>query len=110
MNISFLTNDIKDFIHTQVDVVKLKAVGKIEKVIANTILAVALAFLGFLILLFLSISAALAISSYAEKPFLGFLLVGLFYAVLAACVVAFKQKILNAPIINNLLSKVKYKR
>jgi hypothetical protein len=110
MNITSLTNDIKDYIGTQIDVIKLNAVKKIEKIVVNAILAIVLTFLGFFILLFLSISAALAISSYFGKPFLGFLLVGAFYLLLAISILLFRQKLLHVPIINSLLKKVKYKR
>jgi xanthine/uracil permease len=110
MNISSLTNDIKDYVHTQINVIKLNAVKKIEPVIASAILAIALGFLGFFALLFLSISAALAISSYAEMPFLGFLVVGCFYLLIATLIFIFRQKLLNKPIIKGLLKTLKYSR
>jgi hypothetical protein len=110
MNLAFIKDEIKDYINTQIDIVKLDTVSKVEKLIANTVLAIVLAITGFFVLLFFSMAAAVAISTATAKPFLGFLLVGGFYVLIALLIIALKQKLLNAPIINVLLKKIKYKK
>lgn len=109
MNLTALKDEIRDYIHTQVDVVKLKVASKAEKVMANSILAVALVSLGIFGLLFFSIAGAYAISSATGHMYLGFLLVGAFYVILGVLLFALRQRLLNAPIINALLKKLHYK-
>jgi ABC-type glycerol-3-phosphate transport system permease component len=96
MNIGTLKDDLKEYIHTQADIIKLKAIDKVQKVLANTILGITLALLSLFILLFFSFSAAYAISSSTGRPFLGFLIVGGFYLLLALVMVALRKKLLNA--------------
>lgn len=110
MGLAGIKEDVKDYIKTQVDVVKLKIAAKLEKVIANAIVAAALAVIGLFVLLFLSLAGAYAISTASDRPYLGFLVVGGFYAIIAVAIVALKEKLLNAPIMNSLLTKLKYKK
>ena len=102
---STLRDNIKDYVDTQINIIKLKAISKGGAAISGIIVGVALAVLSIFILMFLSFSAAYAISDATEKPFLGFLLVGAFYILLAILIIALKDKLLTIPIINSLLQK-----
>jgi hypothetical protein len=104
-----LNDNVKEFVDTKIDIIKLKAISKGAPMISNIIVGVALAFLGIFIIMFLSFSAAYAISSATEKPFLGFLLVAGFYILLAVLVVVLKNKLLTMPIMHSLLDSLYYK-
>jgi preprotein translocase subunit SecF len=105
-----LKDNVQEFVDTKIDIIKLKAISKGAPMISNIIVGVAMAFLGIFILMFLSFSAAYAISSATEKPFLGFLIVAGFYVLLAVLVVALKNKLLTAPIMQSLLNNLYHKK
>src|SRR5687768_6138677 len=92
-----LKDNVKEYVETKIDIIKLKAISKGAPMISNIIVGVALAFLAIFILMFLSFSAAYAISDASDKPFLGFLIVAGFYIVLAVLVLALKNKLLTMP-------------
>lgn len=104
-----LKENVKEFVDTKLDIIKLQAIRKGAPVISSIIVAVALLFLGIFILMFLSFSAAYAISDATDKPFLGFLVVGGFYMLLAGLVLALKNKLLTLPIMNSMLESLYYK-
>jgi hypothetical protein len=104
-----IKDNVKEYIDTKIDIIKLKAINQGGAAVSNVIVGVALAFLGIFIIMFLSFSAAYAISTATEKPYLGFLIVAGFYILLAVLVVVLKDKLLTMPIINSLLEKFYYK-
>lgn len=104
-----LKDNVQEFVDTKIDIIKLKAISKGAPMISNIIVGVAMAFLGIFIIMFLSFSAAYAISSATEKPFLGFLIVAGFYILLAVLVVVLKNKLLTTPIMQSLLNSLYYK-
>jgi hypothetical protein len=107
--ISGLKESAKDYLNSRLDVIKLKAINTGSSVAAGIAAGVALAVLGFLALIFLGFSAAYAISAAAERPWLGFLVVGGFYAILCVAIVMLKDKLITLPLINLLMKKIYYK-
>lgn len=107
---SSLKDNVQDYVETKLDIIKLKVISKGAPLISNIIVGVALAFLAIFILMFLSFSAAYAISDATNRPFLGFLCVAGFYILLAVLVVALKNKLLTMPIMHSLLDSLYYKK
>jgi hypothetical protein len=105
-----LKEDASDYIETKVKLIKLKTIDKAGSAISGAIAGVLIALFGFFLLLFLSLSAAFGISSISGRPFLGFLIVGLFYGLLIAGIIFFKEKMLTMPIIQMLLKRFYYIR
>ncbi len=108
-NTATLKDQISDFVEHKIDIIKLKAIKKGAPLVSNIIVGVAVAFLAIFFLMFLSFSAAYGISSATDRPFLGFLIVGGFYLILAVLVVALKDKLLTLPIMQSLLEALYYK-
>src|SRR4051812_39494519 len=108
-NTASLKDNVRDYVETQLDIIKLQAINKGSAAASGVIVGIAVAFLSIFILMFLSFSAAYAISAATEKPYLGFLLVAAFYIVLAVLVIALKDKLITMPLINSLLAKYYYK-
>lgn len=104
-----LKENIEDYIETKVDLVKLKTANKTGSIISRVILGLAVARLGWFIIIFLSLSAAYGISQATGKDYLGFLIVAGFYILLAVLIVVLREKLITMPIINLLLKKLKYK-
>jgi hypothetical protein len=100
-----LKDNLKDYVKAQLEVAKLQAINKGSTAATGVIVGVALAILSIFILMFLGFSAAYAISAATGKPFLGFLLVGVFFIILALVVVFMREKLITLPIVNALLAK-----
>jgi hypothetical protein len=100
-----IKENIMDYVETRINIIKLKAINTGGNILSGIIAGVLAALLGFFMLFFLSFSAAYAISSAAEKPFLGFLCVGGFYLLLLVLVIALKDKIIKGPIVNSFMKK-----
>jgi hypothetical protein len=110
METTGIKENIKEYIQTQIDIVKLKAINKGGEAISGVIVGITLGVLGFFIIFFLSFSAAYGISSASGHPFLGFLLVAAFYILLAVLIIVFKDKFITLPIINTLLKKFYFRK
>ncbi|MCE3258872.1 MAG: hypothetical protein K0S12_513 [Bacteroidetes bacterium] len=108
-NVQELKKDVEDYIENRIDIIKLKAIEKTGSIASGAIVGIAVAFLGFFLLLFLSIAAGFAIGEMTERNSIGFLCVGVFYGLIAAVILIFKEKLVTFPIINSLLKKYYYK-
>ena len=100
-----LKENVQDYVNTQLKVVKLRAIGKGSEAASSAIVGIGVAFLSVFIVMFLSFSAAYAISSATGRPFLGFLLVAAFYIMLAVLLIVLKERFITLPIMNSLLEK-----
>jgi hypothetical protein len=101
-----LKDNVRDYVKTQLDIVKLQAIGKGSAVASGAIVGIGVAILAIFILMFLGFSAAYAISSATGKQYLGFLLVAVFYIVLAVLLVVLRERFITLPLINTLMQKL----
>ncbi|MCE3227057.1 MAG: hypothetical protein K0S32_1608 [Bacteroidetes bacterium] len=108
-NVEEIKKDVEDYIDNRIDVIKLKAIDKAGSVASGLIVGIAIAFLGFFLLLFLSISAGFVIGEITGRNSIGFLCVALFYGLIATVILVFKEKLITFPIVNSLLKKYYYK-
>ena len=104
-----LPENIADYVSAKIDILKLKAIDKTAAAGTGIIVGIMLFVFGWFTLMFLSFTAAIAISSATGKAYLGFLLVAVFYTLLAIVLVLLKEKLITVPIINALLKKFYYK-
>lgn len=114
-NIAMETNAVKevkenveDYIHTKLNLIKLKTADKAGTAISGVVLSVIVARLFLFIMIFLSFAAAYAISQATGRDYLGFLIVAGFYILVAAAVIIFRERLLTMPIINALLKKLNF--
>jgi hypothetical protein len=106
---NMLKENIKDYINDKVDLVKLKTADRAGSAVSGVVVGLILARLFLFTMIFLSLSAAYAISQSTGKDYLGFLIVAGFYILLTVLVLLFREKFITMPIINSLLKKFKYK-
>ncbi len=104
-----LKKDLHDYIDTKLDLVKLKAIEKTGAIATGAIVGVSTTVLGYFFLLFLSLSAALGLGYLFDNYSLGFLCIAMFYGLVAAIIIIFKEKLITFPIVNMLLKKIYYK-
>jgi hypothetical protein len=103
-----LPENLQDYIDARISIVKLKIIDKIAATVTGVISAIVLFIFGLFTLLFISLSAAFAISEATGRSYLGFLAVAGIYTLLATLFVLLREKIIMMPIINSLLKKYYY--
>ena len=97
---------IKLYAEQQIDIVKLDAVEKSAKVISSMITSLILGTVALVVLLFLTIAAALFLGQILANPSLGFVLVSLFFVLIGALLYAFRKSIITSPIITLFISEI----
>jgi hypothetical protein len=101
-----LAEHIKEYVNTRISIIKLGIAEKASKLIAWIIAGVFLLFILLFFLVFLSLSAAHGIGDALGKPYLGFLIVGGFYLVLALFVWWLREKLLRIPLMNAMIRQM----
>jgi hypothetical protein len=83
----------------------LHASSKAADIISTLITTLVMAMIGLIILIFLSVGAALLIGEQLNKPSSGFFYVGIFYVIMGIIMYANKDNSIKLPIINSFIKK-----
>jgi hypothetical protein len=98
-----LSDHVKEYINTRVEITKLRIAEKTSLVIGNFIAAVIIALLFLFVLVFGSIAGAWALSDWIGKPYSGFLIVAGFYLLLGIIVWAARGRLIRFPVMNAII-------
>jgi hypothetical protein len=86
----------------------LNASSKAADSISTIATTLVMGAIGIMVLIFLSIAAALFIGVFLNNLALGFLAVGIFYAIVGVIVYVIKDKYIKIPVINTFIKKFYY--
>lgn len=98
-----LTDHVKDYITTKVEITKLRLAEKTSLTIGNIIAALVVAVLFLFVILFGSIAGAWALSDWIGKNYAGFLIVAGFYLLVAIIVWFTRGKLIRFPVMNAII-------
>lgn len=98
-----LINEVKDYLETRRKLGKLKAIDKGSQIAASSVTVLFLVVISSLVLIFISIAGALALSDALGKNYAGFLLVSLFYLLLGIILYIKRDSWIRDPIVNTLI-------
>ena len=101
-----LLEKLENFSKTSIDLFKLKAIDKLSDILSNVVFYVLIGLLVFVFLLFLNLAIAFWINDLLGKEYAGFFIVSGFYLLLILIVVVFNKRIIRAPLISTLISKL----
>ncbi|MCI1188446.1 phage holin family protein [Hymenobacter sp. DH14] len=104
-----LIGNLTGYLDTRIDIVRLELQQKASSVLVSTIHGAALAMLGLLFVIFVSIFAGLALNSALDSPYWGFGVVAGFYLVLLVLVLVGVDKAAFQGIANKALKDTIYK-
>ncbi len=104
-----LIGNLTGYLDTRIDLVRLELQQKVSTVLVSTIHGAALAMLGLLFVIFVSIFAGLALNSALNSPYWGFGIVAGFYLVLLVLVLIGVDKAAFQGIANKALKDTIYK-
>ena len=102
--INELRDNVAHLIEAKIELVKIDFQEKIEDIIVKVIYAAVLAFISLLVLIFLSILLAGFLNNWLKSQYLGFLIVGSFYAILLLIWIFAKNAVTHQ--IKNIAEKV----
>ena len=98
-----LTDHVKEYINTRVELTKLRIAEKVSLVIGDLI-AIAIVILLFLLMvIFGSVAGAWALSDWLGKPYAGFLIVAGFYLLLGIIVWIARGRFIRYPVMNAII-------
>ena len=104
-----LIGNLTGYLDTRIDLVRLELQQKVSTVLVSTIHGAALAMLGLLFIIFVSIFAGLALNSALNSPYWGFGIVAGFYLLLLVLVLIGVDKAAFQGIANKALKDTIYK-
>jgi hypothetical protein len=104
-----LIGNLTGYLDTRIDIVRLELQQKASSVLVSTVHGAALAMLGLLFIIFVSIFAGLALNSALDSPYWGFGIVAGFYLVLLVLVLVGVDKAAFQGIANKALKDTIYK-
>ena len=102
-NIEDLLNRVRDYVETQIELFKYKAIDKtadlISSIVSNIIVAITLMFF----FLFLNIGLCIWIGSLLGKTYLGFLILAALYLITGLIINSSKNKWVKEPVTTKLI-------
>jgi hypothetical protein len=101
-----LAGNIREYVDTRIDALKLNAAEKSSKVIANGVAAIVAAVFVLFFAGLGSIALSLVVGIWIGKTWTGFLVVGGFYLLLSIIIWAARGKLIRMPVMNAIIQQL----
>jgi len=101
-----LAGHVKEYAEERINLIVLNIHDKVSKVLSGAVSFIVLLVFGIFTILFLSFGAAWWIGQELEKPFIGFLITGVFYLIVIALIAVNRKKWIGIPVINAFLKRI----
>jgi hypothetical protein len=95
----------EDYVQTNIELIKLKAVDRVSEIVSSVVAYVAVIVFGFFCLVMFNIAIALWIGYALDNNLYGFLIVAGFYGLLTLMVYASRKSIIKKPVSNSIISQ-----
>ncbi|MGB6035606.1 MAG: phage holin family protein, partial [Cryomorphaceae bacterium] len=99
-----IADDLKRYVSTRIALIKLETVDKSSEIGASVISLLIISIAAIFALIFLSIWAALYLSTVIDLPFIGFAVVGGFYTLVFLILLIGRKSLLEKPIRNKIVA------
>jgi len=97
---------IKEYIQTEIELIKLNFAEKLSKILSNFLAIIILIWILLLSILFASISLAFFIGEKIGKMSIGFFIVSLIYLLIAMVSWYLRERFIRIPILNGILRQL----
>lgn len=101
-----LSDRLKNFAETNLELVKMQAVEKMVRIIPGILSGTMISLVIYLSILFLSFGLSIYLSDLLNSTFYGFLIVGSFYLLLGIIFIIARKKIIVSPLRNILIKAI----
>jgi hypothetical protein len=98
-----LRKDVQDYIEVRFDFIRLHAAENLSRIFSNAATIAVAGYLLFLIIIFLSFSAAYFFGSLLDSTELGFLCVAGFYFILLIVFLALRKRLIEKPVVKSVI-------
>jgi hypothetical protein len=105
-NLEELFVKLKEYADTRIDLFKLKSIHKISGFMSSVIASLVLVVLLSVVLLCITIGAALLIGAWIGETYLGFFIVGAIYCIIGLVLYSMRGKLIKTPISNKLIKEL----
>jgi hypothetical protein len=105
-SIKTLIDKSKDYLETKIELTKLKTIDKSADVLSTVVVTVSMLFISLLLILFVSLAAALFLGKMLGAYHYGFFIMGGLYAIILLVIYVKREKWIKTPIANELISKM----
>jgi len=105
-SIKTLIDKSKDYLEMKIELTKLKTIDKSADVLSTVVVTVSMLFISVLLILFLSLAAALFLGKMLGAYHYGFFIMAGFYAIVLLVIYVKRDKWIKTPIANELISKM----
>jgi hypothetical protein len=96
----------EDYIKTNVQLLKLKAVDRVAEVISTVVAKLATVILGFFFLLMINLGIAIWLGNLMGATHYGFMVVAGFYLLLTIIIMATGKNLIKKPISNSIITQM----
>lgn len=96
----------EEYVKTNIQLAKLKAIDKVAEIVGSLVTQIALVVLAFFFLSMVNIGVSFWLGTVLGQTHYGFLIVAGFYALLAVLVYVFRKTIIKTPISNSIISQI----
>lgn len=101
-----LYDKVEEYVKTNIQLAKFKAVDKLAEVVGSIVVQVTLIIFAFFFLMMLNMGIAFWLGDVLGATYYGFLIVAGFYAFLLIVFYVFRNSILKTPISNSIISQI----
>lgn len=105
-NIELLYDKAKKYTETSLELLRLNAIDKTADVASSLMVRIAIAMVVAMFTLFINIGIGLFIGKMLGEYYLGFMIVSLFYLILAILIYVFRDQLIKTPIANLVIEKL----
>ena len=105
-SIKSLIDKSKDYLETKIELARLKTIDKSADVLSAVVVIVSMIFIGFLVIILVSIGLSLFLGKLLGAYYYGFFIMGGFYAIVLLVIFIQKEKWIKTPISNGLINKM----
>ncbi|MBZ9650911.1 hypothetical protein [Psychroflexus montanilacus] len=105
-SIEMLFDKAKIFAETNLNLLTLNVIDKVAEVLSSFASRIFIAFAVTMLTLFLNVAISLYVGEQLDHYYLGFLIVSVFYLIVAIVLFAFRKNLIETPIANLIISKL----
>jgi hypothetical protein len=104
--IDSLINHVKEYAEQSFNLLLINIYEKVSQMISGATAALIFAVFGIIVLMFLSLGAAIWIGHAMGETFLGFFVIGGFYLLVAAFLFVMRDKWIRLPVVNSVIRSI----
>ncbi|MDP3461496.1 MAG: phage holin family protein [Bacteroidales bacterium] len=101
-----IVSDLKAYLNTRLQLIRLETTSKITEIGSELFTSVFLGLIGFLFILFFSLTAGFYLADYFQKYYVGFGIVAGFYFLVGLILYVFRKKVFLTPIRKRIIRKI----